>query len=133
AELWNSPPPSLCTVGEVQRIFDIRSLRKLWFIILVLYLLTQEVNMFKVIAVYRVPDDEAAKAQFEEHFSKVHTPICLRIPGIRELRVNKIFGGPAGASNLHMIAEMCFENKDAWKTAMKTPEMMESGKDAMKF
>ena len=32
-----------------------------------------------------------------------------------------------------MIAEMCFENKDAWKAAMKTPEMMESGKDAMKF
>ena len=32
-----------------------------------------------------------------------------------------------------MIAEMCFENKDAWKTAMKTAEMMESGKDAMKF
>jgi uncharacterized protein (TIGR02118 family) len=32
-----------------------------------------------------------------------------------------------------MIAEMVFENKDAWKAAMKTPEMMESGKDAMKF
>jgi EthD domain len=32
-----------------------------------------------------------------------------------------------------MITEMVFENKDAWKAAMKTPEMMESGKDAMKF
>jgi uncharacterized protein (TIGR02118 family) len=89
--------------------------------------------MFKVIAVYRVPADDAAKAKFEDHFKNVHAPICLRIPGIKELRTNKIFGGPTGASNLHMIAEMVFENKDVWKAAMKTPEMMESGKDAMKF
>lgn len=89
--------------------------------------------MFKVMAVYKVPADDAAKAKFEEHYKTVHTPICLKIPGIKELRTNKIFGGPTGASNLYMIAEMVFENKDSWKAAMKTPEMMESGKDAMKF
>lgn len=89
--------------------------------------------MFKTIAVYKVPADDAAKAKFEEYFKTVHTPICLKIPGIKELRVNKIFGGPTGASNLHMIVDMVFENKDSWKAAMKTPEMMESGKDAMKF
>ena len=89
--------------------------------------------MYKVIAVYRAPTDDTAKAKFEDHFQNIHAPICMRIPGIKELRVNKIFGGPTGTSNLHLIAEMCFENKDAWKIAMKTPEMMESGKDAMKF
>jgi uncharacterized protein (TIGR02118 family) len=88
--------------------------------------------MYKVIAVYRTPSEES-KAHFEEHFKNIHTPICMKIPGIKEVRVNKIFGGPTGASNLQMIVEMCFENKDAWKAAMKTPEMMESGKDAMKF
>jgi len=89
--------------------------------------------MFKVIAVYKVPADEAAKAKFEDHYKNIHTPICLKIPGIKELLTNKIFGGPTGTSNLHLVAEMCFENKDAWKAAMKTSEMMESGKDAMKF
>ncbi len=89
--------------------------------------------MFKVIAVYKVPADDAAKAAFEDHYKNVHTPICLKIPGIKELRTNKIFGGPTGASHLHMVAEMVFENKDSWKAAMKTSEMMESGKDAMKF
>lgn len=89
--------------------------------------------MFKVIAVYRVPADETAKANLENHFKTVHTPICMNIPFIKEVRVNKIFGGPTGASNLHMIVEMVFPEKDAWKLAMKTPEMMESGKDAMKF
>jgi uncharacterized protein (TIGR02118 family) len=94
---------------------------------------TREAKMFKVIAVYRVPADESAKVTFEDHYKNIHTAICLKIPGIKELRTNKIFGGPTGASNLHMVTEMCFENKDAWKAAMKTPEMMESGKDAMKF
>jgi len=89
--------------------------------------------MFKVIAVYKTPTDDAAKATFDEYYQTTHTPICLKIPGIKELRTNKIFGGPTGASDLYMVAEMCFENKDAWKAAMKTPEMMESGKDAMKF
>lgn len=87
--------------------------------------------MYKVIAVYKA-FDESNKAQLEEHFKNVHTPICLKIPGIKEVRVNKIFGGPAGASHLHQVVEMVFENKDAWKAAMKTPEMMESGKDAVK-
>lgn len=88
--------------------------------------------MFKVMAVYKVPTEDK-KASFEDHFKNVHTPICMKIPGIKEVRVNKIFGGPTGSSNLSMIVEMCFENKDSWKAAMKTPEMMESGKDAMKF
>jgi uncharacterized protein (TIGR02118 family) len=89
--------------------------------------------MFKVIATYRTPSSDETKAQFDEHYKNVHEPICLKIPGIKELRLNKVFGGPTGASTLYMIAEMVFENKDAWKAAMKTPEMMESGKDAMKF
>lgn len=89
--------------------------------------------MFKVIAVYKAPANDEAKAKLDTHFREVHVPICLRIPGIQEVRVNKIFGGPTGASNLHMIVTMVFENKDGWKAAMKSPEMMESGKDAMKF
>ena len=79
--------------------------------------------MFKVIAVYRVPTDEAAKTKFEDHYKNIHTPICLKVPGILEVRTNKIFGGPTGASNLSMVTEMCFENKDAWKAAMKTAEI----------
>jgi uncharacterized protein (TIGR02118 family) len=89
--------------------------------------------MYKVIAVYKVPSNDEAKEKFNQYFKEIHTPICLRIPGLKELRVNSIFGGPTGASSLHMITEMVFENKETWKMSMKTPEMMESGKDAMKF
>ncbi len=86
--------------------------------------------MYKVIAVYKVPENKDA---FDSHYKEVHEPITLKIPGMSEFRVNKVFGGPTGESNLYMIAEMCFSDKDSWKNAMKTKEMMESGKDAMNF
>ena len=86
--------------------------------------------MYKVIAVYEVPENQEA---FESHYKEVHEPITLKIPKMTEFRVNKVFGSPTGKSNLYMIAEMCFADKDSWKEAMKTKEMMESGKDAMKF
>ncbi len=89
--------------------------------------------MYKVIATYRVPATDEAKAKFDAHFREVHAPICLKIPGIKELRTNRVFGGPTGQSNLYMVGEMVFADKDSWKAAMKTAEMMESGKDAMKF
>ncbi len=57
----------------------------------------------------------------------------MAIPGIVELRLNRVFGGPTGASPLHLVAEMVFPTKETWKAAMKSPEMMASGKDAMKF
>lgn len=88
--------------------------------------------MYKVIAVYKQPTEEN-KAAFDSHYKEVHEPITLKIPGMTEFRVNKIFGGPTGKSHLYMIAEMCFDGKDAWKAAMQTKEMMDSGKDAMKF
>lgn len=88
---------------------------------------------YKVIATYKVPESEDDKAAFNTYFKETHTPICLAVPGITEVRVNSILGGPAGESDLYQISEMVFADKDSWKAAMKTPEMMESGKDAMKF
>jgi uncharacterized protein (TIGR02118 family) len=87
---------------------------------------------YKVIAVYKKPSEEN-QASFEDHFRTIHTPICLAIPGIKGLRINSIFGGPKGASELSMIVEMLFDDKDNWKQAMQTKEMMDSGKDAVKF
>ena len=89
-------------------------------------------NKYKVIAVYKRPSEENQEA-FDSHYNEVHAPLTLKIPGMKEFRVNKITGGPTGQSDLYMIAEMVFENKETWKNAMQSPEMMASGKDAMKF
>jgi uncharacterized protein (TIGR02118 family) len=89
-------------------------------------------NKYKVIAVYKKPADEKKEA-FDSHYNEVHRPITLKIPGLKEFRMNQVIGAPTGESHLYMIAEMVFEDKATWKAAMASKEMMESGKDAFKF
>lgn len=86
--------------------------------------------MNKLIAIYKIPNDIDA---FEKHYNEVHAPLAAKVPGLKELRINKITGTPRGASDLHLIAEMVFENKEAFKTAMKSDENMAAGKDLMSF
>ena len=86
--------------------------------------------MYKLIAIYKIPNDKDA---FEKHYQEVHTPLSLKVPQMKEFRISRVFGTPAGASNLHLIAEMCFEDKNSFKSAMKTKEAMDSGKDLLNF
>jgi hypothetical protein len=72
--------------------------------------------MFKFIATYSGPENDKVKASFDQHFKNVNEPICFKIPRIKELLTNKMFGGPTGQSNFYLITEM-----------------MEPGKDAMEF
>lgn len=86
--------------------------------------------MYKLIAHYKIPNDKDA---FELHYKEVHTPITKKIPLMKEIRINKVFGGPAGKSELYLITELCFASKDDFKKAMGSPEAAASGKDLMSF
>ena len=86
--------------------------------------------MYKLIAIYKIPSDIES---FNKHYQDVHTPLAAKVPGLKELRVSKIDGTPRGASDLHMIAEMVFDDKTSFGEAMKTKENMEAGKDLMGF
>ncbi|AUN98076.1 EthD family reductase [Bacteriovorax stolpii] len=82
--------------------------------------------MFKMIAVYKVPTDVNA---FADWF-KGHTELVRKVPHVAEVRMNKVSGGPRGASDLHLITEVCFATKEDFKAAMGSPENMACGKDA---
>lgn len=86
--------------------------------------------MFKLVAIYKIPADKDA---FEKHYREVHTPLTLKVPKMKEFRLGRVFGTPRGPSDLHLIAEMCFETKEDFKEAMATEEAMNSGKDLMGF
>ena len=89
--------------------------------------------MYKVIATYKAIHQDEQRIRFEQHFNDHHLPLCMGIPGVKEVRLNRVFGGPMGKSALHLIVEIVFHSKEAWKAAMRTPEMMETGKDAIQF
>ncbi len=79
-----------------------------------------------MIAVYKTPTDVNA---FNDWF-KGHTELVRKVPHVKEVHLNKVSGDPRGASDIHLIVEVCFATKDDFKTAMASPENMACGKDA---
>lgn len=86
--------------------------------------------MVKLIAIYRKPENVE---EFDQHYNEIHAPLAAKMPGLIKLEVNRIYGTPMGESDLHLIAEMYFENKDALVQALSAPEGRAAGKDLMGF
>ena len=59
-----------------------------------------------------------------------HAELCRRVEG-GEFRHGKVFGAPLGEPRYAYIAEWEFADMDAFKSAARTPEFAETGKDAM--
>ncbi|WP_301170078.1 EthD family reductase [Brevibacillus nitrificans] len=86
--------------------------------------------MVKLVAVYRKPEDVEA---FDKHYYEVHAPLAKKMPGLIKMEVNKIYGTPMGESDLHLIANMYFESKEALLEALSSPEGRAAGKDLRGF
>lgn len=86
--------------------------------------------MVKLIAIYRKPDNVQ---EFDRHYNEVHAPLAEKMPELIKLEVNRIYGTPMGESDLHLIAEMYFESKEALANALSSPEGRAAGKDLMGF
>ena len=87
--------------------------------------------MYKLIALYKKPDDEAA---FLKHYNEVHVPIVNSIPGLKECVVNRVTGSPMGGEPAYfMIVEMIYETKEDFKLGMRSEENMAAGKDLGNF
>ena len=86
--------------------------------------------MVKLIALYTRPADVEA---FEQHYNEVHAPLIRQVPGLRKLVVNTVWGAPRGEPAYYKIAEMWFDDRAAFDTAMASPENRAAGKDLMSF
>lgn len=87
--------------------------------------------MHKLIALYKKPEDIDA---FMKHFNDVHEPLVRKIPGLADVIVNRVTGAPMGGEpEFFMIVEMRYPDADTFRSAMKSPENMATGKDVMSF
>ena len=78
--------------------------------------------MIKVFVVYeQEPDPE----RFEQHAA-----LCRRVQGAT-FRHGRVFGAPVGDPLYRHYAEWDFPDMDAFKSAARTPEFAETGRDAM--
>ena len=78
-----------------------------------------------MIRVFVVYDTEADPERYEQH-----ADLCRKVPG-STFRHGKVFGAPMGDPRFAYYAEWEFADMDGFKAAARTPEFMETGKDAM--
>jgi uncharacterized protein (TIGR02118 family) len=86
--------------------------------------------MFKLVALYRTPADSAA---FDEHYFNTHYPLMSKVPGYDKIEVSKVTRTMMGDSNVYLMYEMWFSDKDALKAALRSPENAAAGQDLMGF
>ncbi len=86
--------------------------------------------MVKLIALYKKPENVQ---EFDQHYFQTHLPLASKIPGLQRTEVARIIGSPAGESEYYLLAEMYFEDMDALKAGMSSPEGKAAGKDVMGF
>jgi uncharacterized protein (TIGR02118 family) len=84
--------------------------------------------MHRITIQYGEPADAAA---FDKHYQEVHVPLASRLPGLRRYTVSRPrgLGGPAP----HLVAELWFDDGEAMKAALKSPEMAAAATDARGF
>ena len=78
-----------------------------------------------MVRVFVVYEQEPDPDRFEQHAVP-----CRRVQG-GEFRHGKVFGAPVGDPKFRYYAEWEFADMDAFKAAARTPEFMETGRDAM--
>jgi len=86
--------------------------------------------MVKFIALYRKPQNVK---EFDEHYDSIHTPLVLKMPGLRKLEITRISGAPIGDSKYYLHAEMYFDSIDAMNASNASPEGRATAKDLMSF
>ncbi len=86
--------------------------------------------MVKLVALYRRPPDPAA---FDRHYAETHLPLIRKMPGLRRLEAWRITGAPGGKAPYYLIGEMHFDDQDALRAAMRSPEGRAAGEDLQHF
>lgn len=86
--------------------------------------------MIKMMAIYKKPVN---KDEFDSYYFNTHLPLASKMPGLRRVEIDKIYGTPFGETNYYMIANMYFDSKEDLNSALSSPEGRACGKDLKNF
>ncbi|MGL4291733.1 MAG: EthD family reductase [Phreatobacter sp.] len=87
--------------------------------------------MARLVVMYKTPKDPAA---FDRYYFESHVPIAKKIPGLGKYEVSQgPVATPAGASGLHLIATLHFQDIGAIQKAFASPEGQAAAADVQTF
>lgn len=87
--------------------------------------------MVKLVALYEKPPDPDS---FDRQYFETHVPLVKKWPGLRRVDVGKVTGMPGGGHPpYYMITEMYFDDQDALRVALRSPESRAAGENLQQF
>ena len=86
--------------------------------------------MVKFIALYKKPADPA---EFDKKYFGEHLPLANKMPGLKKVEISRIVGSPRGESEYYLMAVLYWDNMEAMKAGLASPESKEAGKVLMSF
>ena len=85
----------------------------------------------KLVAVYSQPENPA---EFDKKYFGEHVPLVEKMPGLKNVSVVKLQKNLMGADvPYYMIAELAFDDVNALKAALASPEGKAAGANIMGF
>ena len=87
--------------------------------------------MARMVVIYKKPADVEA---FERHYFETHIPLVKKIPGFRKYEISR---GPitvlAGPTDVHLVATVYFDEFEAMKRGVASPEGQAAGADRRSY
>lgn len=85
--------------------------------------------MSKLIALFKQPADPTA---FDQAYFNTHLPLIAKVPGLNKTVVTR-FTRTLQGEGFYLMAEMVFDDREALKAGMKSPEMAAAGANLNTF
>jgi uncharacterized protein (TIGR02118 family) len=93
--------------------------------------LKRRCTVARLVVVYKTPKDPSA---FDRHYFDTHVPLAKKIPGLRKYEVSTgPVASPAGASGVHLMAILQFDDAAAIQRAFASPEGQAAAADVQTF
>lgn len=86
--------------------------------------------MHKLMVVFRPPLDPT---EFERRWSEEFVPKAEQMPGLRRVALARTYGGPSGPTDVYLVHEFYFDDAEALRHALISPEGVEAGRALMGF
>jgi uncharacterized protein (TIGR02118 family) len=85
--------------------------------------------MARLVVLYKTPSDARA---FDQHYRATHIPLARKLPGLRKYEISQgPVVSPAGASGVHLVATLYFDDMLALQAALDSPEGQAAATDAL--
>lgn len=87
-------------------------------------------GMYKLILLFH---ENPAIPDLVERWSREFVPLADQLPGLQAVVVSHVEGGPAGPSDIRLIHELIFDDKDALTAAMQSAPGVQAGQGLVRL